>query len=148
MAVARAKGGFIVTKTNVQVVHDYLEQVWNGRAVDLIGSFFREDAVVHNLPRPLTPDRDGVRENVNRTIATFPDFTLTIDDTVVEGDRVAVRLTFTGTHRGGFYGMPATGKSFSISAMAVARLADAKIVEWWQIGDTLGLLRQIGAMPA
>jgi steroid delta-isomerase-like uncharacterized protein len=87
-------------------------------------------------------------ENVNRTIATFPDFSLKIDDTVAEGDRVAVRLTFTGTHRGGFYDMPATGKSFSISAIAIARLAGGKIAEWWQIGDTLGLLRQIGAMPA
>ena len=46
------------------------------------------------------------------------------------------------------HNLPATGKSFTISAIAIARLADGRIAEWWQIGDTLGLLQQIGAMPA
>ena len=137
-----------MSETNVKIVHSYLEQVWNGRNLDLIEAFFTADCVVHNLPAQLPPGQEGVRENLTRTIATFPDFALAIDDTIAQGDRVAVRLTFTGTHQGGFYGMPATGNSFSISAIAIARLVDDKIAEWWQIGDTLGLLRQIGAMPA
>jgi steroid delta-isomerase-like uncharacterized protein len=136
-----------MSEANSEIVHSYLEQVWNGRNTDLIDAFFAADCVVHYLPPQLPPGREGVRENLTRTVSTFPDFALTIDDTVGQGDKVAVRLTFTGTHQGGFYGMPATGKSFSIPAMAIARLADGVIAEWWQIGDTLGLLRQIGAMP-
>jgi steroid delta-isomerase-like uncharacterized protein len=132
---------------NGKIVHSYLEKVWNGRNVDLVEEFFTEDCVVHNLPPGLPPGQDGVRENLTRTLDTFPDFALIIEDTVSEGDRVAVRMTFTGTHLGGFYGMPATGKSFTMPAMAIARVAEGKIAEWWQLGDTLGLLRQIGAMP-
>ena len=136
-----------MSEANVEVVHGYLEKVWNGRNVDLIEAFFAQDCVVHNLPPHLPSGKEGIRENLTRTIDTFPDFALAIDDTVAQGDRVTVRMTFTGTHQGGFYGMPASGKSFSISAIAIARLVDGKIAEWWQIGDTLGLLRQIGAMP-
>ena len=136
-----------MSESNVQIVHDYLEQAWNGQNVDLVERFFVPGPVIHYLPRGLPPGLDGVRENLRRTIGTFPDFAIAIDDTVAEGDKVVVRLTFSGTHEGGFYGMPATGKSFTISAIAIARLADGKIAEWWQIGDTLGLLQQIGAIP-
>jgi steroid delta-isomerase-like uncharacterized protein len=136
-----------MSEPNAQIVHDYLKEVWNGQKIGLLEEFFAQAAVVHDLPRGLPAGLEGVRENLRRTVGTFPDFSVTIDDTVAEGDKVVVRLTFSGTHQGGFYGMPATGKSFTISAIAIARLAGGKIAEWWQIGDTLGLLQQIGAMP-
>ena len=134
--------------TNACIVHNYIQEAWNGRNLDLVDAFLTVDCTVHNLPAHLPSGRAGARENLSRTLDTFPDLAVAIDDTVDQGDRVAVRLTFTGTHQGGFYGMPATGKSFSIAAIAVARIADGMIAEWWQIGDTLGLLQQIGAMPA
>jgi steroid delta-isomerase-like uncharacterized protein len=135
-------------KENIEIVHSYLEKVWNGRRVELIEAFFAENSVLHNLPAHMPPNRKGIKMNVDGTVDAFPNFTIAIEDTIAQQDKVAVRLTFSGTHQGGFYGMPATGKSFSISAIAIARLADGKIAEWWQIGDTLGLLQQIGAMPA
>jgi steroid delta-isomerase-like uncharacterized protein len=141
------KGSREMSEANAMIVHNYLQEAWNGRNVDLIDTFLAEDCAVHNLPAQLPSGRAGARENLRRTLDTFPDFAVTVDDTVSQSDRVAVRLTFTGTHQGGFYGMPATGKAFSIPAIAIARLEDGKIAEWWQIGDTLGLLQQIGAMP-
>lgn len=77
----------------------------------------------------------------------FPDLHATIEDEIAEGDRVAVRFTWQGTHRGAFMGVPATGKRATVSAMAWYRVRDGKIVEDIVQEDTLGMLQQLGAIP-
>ena len=76
--------------------------------------------------------------------AAFPDFTITPEEIVTEGDTVAVRMTQRGTHEGTFMGFEPTGKSFEIEAMAFLRLEDGKIVERRTRPDLFGLLRQLG----
>ena len=78
----------------------------------------------------------------------FPDFHHTVEDLVAEGDKVVPRLTLRGTHQGDFQGLPPTGKQVTFSGINVMRLEDGKIVEHWSIGDTLGMLQQLGAIPA
>jgi steroid delta-isomerase-like uncharacterized protein len=77
----------------------------------------------------------------------FPDIQWTLEDMVAEGDKVAARFTFRGTHRGPFFGVPPTGKSIVGQSMAIYRLADGQIVEENGLPDMLGILRQIGAVP-
>jgi predicted ester cyclase len=66
---------------------------------------------------------------------------------VAEGDKVAVRLNVTGTHKGELQGIPPTGKKVSFSAMDFITLIDGKVAEEWMNADTMGLMQQIGAVP-
>ena len=76
----------------------------------------------------------------------FPDAVFTIEDMVAEGDKVWVRHTFSGTHKGTYIGIPATGKQVKSNGVRGYRLADGKIVEHWGVGNDLALMRQFGAI--
>jgi steroid delta-isomerase-like uncharacterized protein len=78
----------------------------------------------------------------------FPDLHFTLHDQIAEGDLVAVRWTFRGTHRGEYLGVAPTGKQVTVPGMDVFRLAGGTLVEGWTVSDRLGLLRQLGAIPA
>ena len=77
----------------------------------------------------------------------FPDFHITIDDMLVEGDKVVVRYTMTGTHKGEFMGIPATNKKVTIWVIQIDRVAGGKRVEGWMRLDTLGMMQQLGVIP-
>ena len=77
----------------------------------------------------------------------FPDIQWTIEDMITENNKVAVRFTLRGTHKGVFFGVPATEKSVVVQAMNFYRLADNQIIEEFGQPDMLGLLTQIGAVP-
>ena len=80
--------------------------------------------------------------------AGFPDFAATEEFSLCEGDLVASRLTYTGTHDGEFMGVPATGESVEVTGTAINRLEDGRIVENWPEMDFPGLLEQMGAVDA
>ena len=72
---------------------------------------------------------------------------LTVEDRIVEGERIAVRWTMHGTHQGDFQGIPPTGKAVTVTGIAIHRFAGAQIQESWDCYDALGLLQQLGAIP-
>jgi steroid delta-isomerase-like uncharacterized protein len=76
--------------------------------------------------------------------AAFPDFHHTIEVVFAEGDKTVFRATLTGTHKGNFMGIPATGKSVEYSAIGIARFSDGKIAEMWLEADFMGLFQQLG----
>jgi predicted ester cyclase len=78
----------------------------------------------------------------------FPDFKATIDDIVAESDKVVIRMTWSGTHKGEFMGIPATGKRVSFGVIDIMRIAGGKLVEHWGQTDTMGMMQQLGAIPA
>ena len=77
----------------------------------------------------------------------FPDLRRNIVDMVAEGDKVAVSINVTGTYKGEFQGIPATGKQVSFTAMDILTIIDGKITEEWATADMMGLMQQIGAIP-
>ena len=77
----------------------------------------------------------------------FPDVRMTVRDLIVDGDRAVWRWTFTGTHRGEFAGIPATGRSVEYDGVSIERMRDGKIAERWDFPDLLTALRQLGALP-
>jgi steroid delta-isomerase-like uncharacterized protein len=77
-------------------------------------------------------------------LAAFPDGYWTIDDMIAEGDRVAWRFTFHGTHRGEFMGFPATGRQVTMAGMVISRIARGRIAEEWEIWDGAGMAQQLG----
>ena len=80
--------------------------------------------------------------------SAFPDLNATIEDMVAEGDKVAIRITWKGTQKGDFMGVPPTGKSVSFGVMDIVRVAEGKCVEHWGETDFMGLMQQLGAIPA
>jgi predicted ester cyclase len=78
----------------------------------------------------------------------FPHYELIPEDMLAEGDKVAVRATLKGTHSGEFFGVAPTGKDVSMPLMLIYRIGDGKIVEHWMNADLLGLMQQLGAIPA
>lgn len=81
--------------------------------------------------------------------AAFPDLHFAVMDIIAEGDRVAFRTTMHGTHNGPWHGMPPTGKSFVMEQMHIVRMdAEGCGTDHWAVFDTLGMLQQLGVIPA
>lgn len=105
--------------------------------------------VVNHNPFPGTgPGIEGVKQAVGAMLGLFPDARFTIDDMIAEADKVAVRVTLRGTHEGPFMGRPPTGAAVESTETIVFRVVAGKVVETWASRDDLGLMRQLGAVPA
>ena len=114
----------------------------------LAAEIIAADAIFHvpGQPEPLRGPA-GYLAIVGMLRSGFPDIRWTADETIVEGERVAVRYTMRGTHRGAFMGVPPTGRSIAVPSMAFYRLANGRIVGEHGLPDMLGLMQQIGAVP-
>lgn len=138
-----------MSEENKAVVRRFIEEVWNNGNLDAIDELISEDHVDHDPGREGTPGgREGMRAFVQMYRTAFPDTHIEFSEMVAEGDLVAGPWTATGTHQGELMGMPASGRSIRITGMGMDRLRDGKIVESWGNYDMLGMLHQIGAIPA
>jgi steroid delta-isomerase-like uncharacterized protein len=92
----------------------------------------------------------GLKELITSFRSAFPDLKYTIDDIAAAGDKVVLRTTIRGTHKGEFRGIAPTGKRIEVSGLTIVRCVDGKAVESWHNSDYLGLMRQLGviATPA
>ena len=131
---------------NKAVVRGYIEEVWNGRRLDLLEQFMAEDAVHHDAPG--ITSRDDVKAFIAMSLQAFPDHHIAIEDEIAEGDRVVHRHTISGTMQGELFGMPATGKHAAFSGVWIFRVADGKIAELWGLADVPSMMQQLGLAPA
>jgi steroid delta-isomerase-like uncharacterized protein len=92
--------------------------------------------------------RQGFREFVVMYRTAFPDLRITVDEQIAEGETVVTRWTASGRNEGELMGMPATGKQATTAGININRVAGGKLVQGWGLFDQLGLLQQIGAVPA
>lgn len=106
------------------------------------------DFVDHAAPPGMQQGPGGFRAAVAAFRNAFPDLHVTIEEHIAEGDRVARRMTLRGTHHGDLFDIPPTGKAMTITGIHIVRLADGKIAEHWGCNDDVGLLQQIGVIPA
>jgi len=106
------------------------------------------DFVCHapGSPKPLT--REELVQSFRELYVSFPDFSLTIEDIIAEGDKVVIRETCRGTNKGEFMGTPATGKEITLSATNMFRIAGGKVAEAWEAYDMMSVMQQLGVMPA
>jgi len=91
---------------------------------------------------------EAYKQFLSMYLTAFHDLHFTIEDIIAEGDTVAVRHTGRGTHQGDLMGIPPTGKRVTVSSIALIRVANGKAVEEWFNGDNLGMLQQLGVVPA
>lgn len=132
---------------NKAIVRREVEEVWNGKRLDLLDEIFAANFVNHDPNNPQVTDRESFRVWASAVLNGFPDLYLTIDDVVAEGDKVACRWTHHGTHLGELPGLPATGKKTTITGIIIYRFAKGKVVEAWWSRDLLGLMQQLGVIP-
>jgi predicted SnoaL-like aldol condensation-catalyzing enzyme len=109
---------------------------------------YAPDSKLHFLPPELPPGREGARLFYSSFMKAFPDINLRADDLMGEGDKVACRFTVTGTHRGELNGIPPTNRRVTMTGITIIRVENGKFVERWSEADFLGLMRQLGAVPA
>lgn len=95
----------------------------------------------------VAPGAEGVRAHATELRDAFPDLALSADQVVAAGDRVAILWTMRGTHQGELYGAPPTGNPVTTPGTDIFRIENGKIAEIWTVGDDLGLLIQLGALP-
>jgi steroid delta-isomerase-like uncharacterized protein len=108
-------------------------------------AIYAPGAVVHGLPDHVPPDAEGHREVLADIRRSLPDFRAQVEAVVAEGDLLAARITYTGTHLGTMRGVAPTGRALSWEAMTFRRYDDeGRVVERWIVGDNLGLLHQLG----
>ncbi len=131
---------------NKAISRRYLDAAWNRHDYTIIDELIAPDYRQHN--RTVQTGRDGVKAFFRMMSSAFPDARYTVEQMVAEDDQVAWCWTIQATHTGPFQGIPATGKTITITGMNLMRLADGILVENWGEQDTLGLLQQLGAVPA
>ncbi len=127
------------------------EEIFGQGQLALIDDLCRPDYIEHVPPvTPGQPTRgpEALKAIVNRIRTAFPDLQITIEDMLVDGESVAVRSTWRGTHTGMFGQIAPTGKQAVWAVMDIGRIADGKLAEHWGHPDLLGLLQQLGAAPA
>jgi steroid delta-isomerase-like uncharacterized protein len=134
---------------NKALVVRFVEELFNKGNVGIVGEIFAPDFIEHEqLPPGMPSGREGVKVLASVLRSAFTDFKATIEDMLAEDDKVVVRMTWSGTHKGEFMGVPATGKRVSIGVIDIIRITNGKVVEHWGQMDAMGLMQQIGAIPA
>jgi len=132
---------------NKEIVRRFYEQMDKGNRA-IIGQLFATNFVFHVPGSPDIHGPEGFKEFATPFLTAFPDLKHVIEDMIAEGDKVAVRFTFPGTHKGEFMGIAPTGKKVVYTAIGISRIANGKYVESWAEHDALGLLQQLGVVPA
>jgi len=132
---------------NKAMLRRMYEEIHNKGNMAAADEFVANNFVDHNPPGPgVPPGPEGIKQGLGMFRAAFPDFHATVEDMIVEGDKVVVRLTITGTHKGELMGIAPTGKQFTIGVIDIARIAQGKMVERWGQEDMLGMMHQLGVV--
>jgi steroid delta-isomerase-like uncharacterized protein len=117
--------------------------------VDGFGDLLAESFVEHEETPGFEPTKDGVKAFFRMYLAAFPDLRMDPQDVIASGDKVVARLRATGTHKGEFMGIPATGRAVDVQLIDIMRFGgDGRVVEHWGVVDALTMMRQLGAAPA
>ena len=138
----------MTTEDNKALIGHFYEEVFNKKNLAALDDFYAPDHVDHTLPPGLPVGPEGTRQAIATMLAGFPDLHISIEDMIAEGDRVVTRFTTHGTQRGALGSIPPTGKQVAISTIEITRIADGKIAEDWGLDDRLGMLQQLGLVPA
>lgn len=128
---------------NKAVYRRYIEEIFNKADFTLLEELLSDDYVYHDAPPGTPKGREGIRQVVEMFHKGFPDMKITFDDQIAEGDKVASRTTFRGTHTGKIFGIPPTGKAVTMRGVTIVSVKNGQITESWVNNDGLGLMKQL-----
>src|SRR5262245_46614029 len=137
-----------MSEQNKAVVRRVIEEHYNGKNAALVGELFAPSLELQT-PDGVISGLDGASALLQTYATAFPDFHISIDDLVAEGEKVVFRYTFTGTNRGPLGETPATGKYVDIpNAIGIYRVTDGKVSEGHLAWDRFALMQALGLLPA
>jgi predicted ester cyclase len=131
--------------SNETLYRRLIEEGFNQGNLAVVDEIVAPDAIEHQ--RGSESGQEGVKRTIRYLRSAFPDFTLTIDELVVAGDKVWARQHGGGTNLGSFAGRPATGIAMTTDVFDVCRFEDGKMVEHWGVPDQLGAMQRLGHIP-
>jgi steroid delta-isomerase-like uncharacterized protein len=138
-----------MSEENKTLVRRSFEEVFNQGNLDAVEEIFASDYVLHD---PTSPEEirgtEGMKQYVSMYRTAFPDLQQTIEDQFAEGEKVATRLTGRGTHQGELMGIPPTGNRVEAPGIVINRISSGKIAESWANYDAMGMMQQLGVIPA
>jgi len=120
----------------------------NSGTLEVLQEVMAPNVVDHDPAPDQGEGPDGFIQFFTMFRTAFPDLKVAVDHMVADEDNVAIAYTVTGTHRGDFNGVDATGEHIEVRGMQIARFENGKIVERWGSSDELGILKQLGVSPA
>ncbi|NUT56679.1 MAG: ester cyclase [Thermoleophilia bacterium] len=131
------------------IARRFLEEAFNRGNLDVVDELVAPEFVNHDaaLPEPVV-GIEATKASIRGYRDAFPDMRMTVELQVAEGEEVVTQWTARGTHQGDLMGLAATGKQATVTGITIDRIVDGRIVESWTNWDTLGLLQQLGAVPA
>jgi predicted ester cyclase len=131
------------------VLHRWFEEVWNQKREEVIDELLEEGTVLNGLNdaegNPLC-GREGFKTMHRAFLSAFPDLQVTIEDTVKDGDKIAVRCSVRATHGGDGLGITPKNQTVEFTGLGIARIKDGKIVEVWNEFDFMKMYAQLGAL--
>jgi steroid delta-isomerase-like uncharacterized protein len=132
------------TEDHKALVRRFVDEFWSEGNLAVADELMAADAVVHE---PVVGGPAGLKAFAREFRNAFPDWHSTVEEMVVEGDRVAERWTGRGTHKGELQGIPPTGKHVTVPGVVFYRIEGGKIVEFRGQFDTMSLMQQLGVIP-
>jgi len=137
------------TKDLKALYRHYIEECNKGKAAAMAvtDKMIDTNVVYHTATGRDIRGLKELKQHVSEMYDAFPDGHTTIEDMIVEGDKLAVRFTTTSTHKAAFMGIPPTNKKIILSGIEIDRIVGGKCVESWQRYDTLGAMQQLGVIP-
>jgi steroid delta-isomerase-like uncharacterized protein len=132
---------------NLAVIGRFIEEVINQGRLDAADEIVEENFIELDPLPGQRQGREGLKEVIGMMRAAFPDIHWVSDETIAAGDKVVTRFTWTGTHRGPFFGIPATGRSVTVKGVVIDRLSGGRMADSRILMDTLGMMQQLGVVP-
>ncbi|MBI5549287.1 MAG: ester cyclase [Deltaproteobacteria bacterium] len=130
---------------NKALVRRFVDEVFVKGSLEAVDELVADDFTPHTWPS--VEDKAGVKRAVEHVHAVLTQMSMTIEDLIAEGDRVAVRVTARGVQAGPFMGLPPSGKGYVVGEIHLFRLRAGKVVEHWHQADLLGMFQQLEADP-
>jgi steroid delta-isomerase-like uncharacterized protein len=124
----------------------YIEAVWEQKNLAAMDDFFTDDTVDHAAPPGQGPGLAGLQQTFAMFFEAFPDWHITIEDMIAEDDKLVARISYTGTQRGSFFGIPATGRQIDSGGTHTLRFEGGKMAEHWSHSDDLRMMQQLGVI--
>jgi len=137
------------TDQNKAIARRIVDEAWTKHDPSILDTLFSSDAILHDPQnKTIVKGPQGAKSTLATYLKAFPDMKISIEREIAEGDFVVQHLIATGKNTGEFNGMPATGKNTTVTGVMTSKIKDGKVIEAWSLFDSLGLLQQLGVVPA
>ena len=134
-----------MTATPKQLALQIIEELWDRKTPASIGTLYAANCTIHT-PDGMLQGPSGATQLYTAFTSAFPDTHYIVEDVVAEGERVVIRFTFAGAHRGEIRGIAATSKSVAVAGMVLFRFADGQVIEQHGVWDSLRAMEQLGVV--